>query len=228
MEWKQLEGFWRQQDPSSWSDTPERRRCAELFAAWSDAKEDSATPELRLSLDTERHPHGFDSEALGCVGRLTGQPVAVYERVLPKCQKVAARVGQEMFARSRAIVEDEVRRAAGDGGQGEAGGIGGMLLEWIAKELGAAEACVREMERRIASPPDPTDTRGAAAGDVDAQRAQGQAQDRLGLRAELEAMKTTALRQRAVAAGVDGDAIDEALESDSAKQALVELLMRQP
>ena len=105
-----------------------------------------------------------------------------------------------------------------------------MLLEWIGKELAAAEACVREMERRIASPPDPTDTRGAAAGDVDAQRAQGQgqAQDRLGLRAELEAMKTTALRQRAVAAGVDGDAIDEALESDSAKQALVELLMRQP
>ena len=84
---------------------------------------------------------------------------------------------------------------------------------------------MREMERRIASPPDPTDTGGAAAGDVDAQTAQGQAQDRL--RAELEAMKTTALRQRAVAAGVDGDAIDEALESDSAKQALVELLMRQ-
>ena len=103
-----------------------------------------------------------------------------------------------------------------------------MLLEWIAKELGAAEACVREMERRIASPPDPTDTIGdTAAADVDAQKAhgQGQAQDRL--RAELEAMKTTALRQRAVAAGVDGDAIDEALESDSAKQALVELLMRQ-
>ena len=100
-----------------------------------------------------------------------------------------------------------------------------MLLEWIGKELGAAEACVREMERRIASPPDPADTGGAAAGDVDAQKAQGQAQDRL--RAELEAMKTTALRQRAVAAGVDGDAIDEALESDSAKQALVELLMRQ-
>ena len=100
-----------------------------------------------------------------------------------------------------------------------------MLLEWIGKELAAAEACVREMERRIASPPDPADTRGAAAGDVDARKAQGQAQDRL--RAELEAMKTTALRQRAVAAGVDGDAIDEALESDSAKQALVELLMRQ-
>ena len=226
MEWKQLDSFWRQQDPSSWSETPERRRCAELFAAWSDAKEDSATPELRLSLDTERHPHGFDSEALGCVGRLTGQPVAVYERVLPKCRKVAARSGQEMFARSRSIVEDELRRAAADDGQGEAGGgIGGMLLEWIGKELGAAEACVREMERRIASPPDPTYTGGAAAGDVDAQKAQ--AQDRLGLRAELEAMKTTALRQRAVAAGVDGDAIDEALESDSAKQALVELLMRQ-
>ena len=47
------------------------------------------------------------------------------------------------------------------------------------------------------------------------------------LKAELQAMKPTALRKRAIAGSVDKDLLDDALDSDNPKEALVELVLRQ-
>ena len=46
------------------------------------------------------------------------------------------------------------------------------------------------------------------------------------LRQELQLMKTTQLRKRAIAESIDSDVLDDALDSDTPKEALVEVLLR--
>eukprot|EP01043_Picozoa_sp_COSAG02_P098984 COSAG02_NODE_35108_length_473_cov_4.262032_1_plen_65_part_10 len=45
------------------------------------------------------------------------------------------------------------------------------------------------------------------------------------LREELEALRVKALEQRALADGVDADAIEDALDEDNPKAALIELIV---
>eukprot|EP01046_Picozoa_sp_COSAG06_P000011 COSAG06_NODE_1_length_58652_cov_31.600967_11_plen_3079_part_00 len=56
--------------------------------------------------------------------------------------------------------------------------------------------------------------------------AQSHAERKAALKSDLDAMKTTALRKRAIAENMDPEVLDEALDSDEPKQALVELLLR--